>query len=1391
MVFSALRGWRALLSRVARRGRRRPGRRPRSFRPRLEPLEERWALSTVTTAADVVDPGDGVLSLREAIGGAASGETIDFAPGLAGQTITLTGGELVIDKDLTIAGPGADQLTISGNNAGRVFFVAAGTVAISGLTISGGQAIDNGGGILVGAGSTVEIRDSTIANNSAGFSGGGLRNDEGTVTVINSTISGNSAPFSGGISNNNGPLTLINTTVSGNSATGTGIPTAGGLANYTFTVGVDAPVILINSTFSGNTASEAGSADDLASVQQAGGGAPTISLANTILAGSAATPLPNAVTAGGTIVSLGHNLCSDGSGNLIAAGDRPNTDPLLAPLGDYGGPTLTHALLPGSPAIDAGANAGAPGSDQRGLARVVNGTVDIGAFESRGFTATAAGGDGQSAFAGTAFGGTLGVTVGSAFGEPVAGGVATFTAPAGGASATFPGGNTATIDAAGQAAVSVTANDTPGSYLVTAAATGTVPANFSLTNLAPIVVSPDVLPDGAVGNAYGQALTASGGAGGPFTFVVEEGSSLPDGLTLTSDGLLSGTPTAFGPFTFTVTATDVEGFSGSRDYALTINPAVVVSPDVLPDGAVGNVYSQTLTASGGAGGPFTFFVPAGALPDGLTLSSDGALSGTPTAFGPFTFTVTATDAGEFTGTQSYALTINPPIILGPNVLPPGLVESSYGQTLTAVGGTGAPFTFAGTAGTLPPNLDLSLSGVLSGTLPAAPGVLAFTVTATDGSGFTGSRDYTLTVVPPVVVSPDSPPEGTVGRVYNQALSASGGTGESFTFVVTAGALPPGLSLSSDGVLSGTLPSSPGVFTFTVTATDGAGFSDSQDYTLTLNPGPAFTFDVSTFPAPATAGEAATFLVTARDVFGNVATGYAGTVTFSSSDPLAVLPAPYTFQPGDLGSRLFAAALTTAGNQSLRVTDGVGTGTLDVTIKPVLAIQGPAAVQGGRPYTLSLFTTPLGDVVISGWTIVWGDGTLTTVVGNPPAVTHVYLDAPNSEEIFASASTSLFGDLGAANTVEVLVLVPELMAAAGAQVDPGETATVDLPGSFGLTATLVRSATGTRRVKLFIGLYGENPTPVALDGARFYEARVTTAEPGDVLVVTFRFPPGVGLGDLLYFDPATNSFRPLQGSKLVPNSLRVDPARGEITVVFDQTSFPALGALNGSVFTVATVQTTPTPVRITPPLAAADAPPGAFARTVTFTSTTQITSTLTASPARPAADGTSAAALSGSGEGEPEAQQDEVLILLRQLLGDQVDWLFPEANRGAGAPARPPVADTVTPEPSDAPGPGAADPAPTPPSEPLPGPQMRSELGPIGDDFANFAPADECAADAGDTFRPQPAAPPAPAAERDPGTDVAWALAAAFLGGAAWGTRPHQERGRRRAAVDRAFSSLVG
>ncbi len=173
-----------------------------------------------------------------------------------------------------------------------------------------------------------------------------------------------------------------------------------------------------------------------------------------------------------------------------------------------------------------------------------------------------------------------------------------------------------------------------------------------------ITLSPATLPNGAVGTAYSQTITASGGTA-PYVFAVVSGVP-PAGLTLSTGGVLSGIPTSSGSFTFTVRATDSIGCFGDQIYTIIINatncPTITVSPLTLPAANAGTPYNQTITASGGTA-PYTFTVTSGSLPPALTLSSSGTLSGTPTTPGSYTFTVTATDAAGCPGSQIYTLTI--------------------------------------------------------------------------------------------------------------------------------------------------------------------------------------------------------------------------------------------------------------------------------------------------------------------------------------------------------------------------------------------------------------------------------------------------------------------------------------------------------------------------------------------------------------------------------------------------------------------------------------------------------------------------------------------------------------------------------------------------------------
>ncbi len=180
-------------------------------------------------------------------------------------------------------------------------------------------------------------------------------------------------------------------------------------------------------------------------------------------------------------------------------------------------------------------------------------------------------------------------------------------------------------------------------------------------------------------------------------------------------------------------------------------PTITLSPASLPGGTTGVAYSQTITGSGGTA-PYTFAVTSGSLPAGLSLSSAGVLSGTPTANGSSTFTVRGTAADGCFGTRSYTINIGcPTITLAPATLPGGTTGVAYSQTITGSGGT-APYTFAVTSGSLPAGLTLTSAGVLAGT-PTTPGSSTFTIRGTDANGCFASLSYTIVMISPVPTLP--------------------------------------------------------------------------------------------------------------------------------------------------------------------------------------------------------------------------------------------------------------------------------------------------------------------------------------------------------------------------------------------------------------------------------------------------------------------------------------------------------------------------------------------------------------------------------------------------------------------------------------------------------------
>lgn len=362
-----------------------------------------------------------------------------------------------------------------------------------------------------------------------------------------------------------------------------------------------------------------------------------------------------------------------------------------------------------------------------------------------------------------------------------------------------------------------------------------------------------VQPPGQVGVAYSQTLTAAGGAA-PYSYAVT-GGALPAGVSLAPDGTLSGSPTAGGAFSFTVTATDsatgTGPFSVSAVHEVTIAPpALVVTPSVLPDATTAQPYSQAVSASGGVG-PYGYAITAGALPTGLTLSTAGVLSGTPTQGGSFSFTVTATDsstgAGPYSAGQALTLTVAAsPIAVTPTALATGSRGTPYSATVSAVGGV-APYSYGIASGALPTGLALSPTGQISGT-PTAVGTFTFQVRVTDsatGAGpYSGVADVSMSIAAATLtVTPTALPDVLAGVPYSQQLTATGGQG-GYAFAVTSGALPAGLTLTPAGLIAGR-PTTAGTFAFTVTATDGFGNTGSVALSLVVTgrPDPAADPDV--------------------------------------------------------------------------------------------------------------------------------------------------------------------------------------------------------------------------------------------------------------------------------------------------------------------------------------------------------------------------------------------------------------------------------------------------------------------------------------------------------------------------------------------------------------------
>ncbi len=350
-----------------------------------------------------------------------------------------------------------------------------------------------------------------------------------------------------------------------------------------------------------------------------------------------------------------------------------------------------------------------------------------------------------------------------------------------------------------------------------------------VASLAITTASP--LSGGTVGTGYSVVLTASGGVPA-YQWSLESG-SLPDGLILTAGGAVTGTPTTAGDYSFTARVTDSATNTASKALAVSIAspPLVVTTDSPLPTALEGVPYSQTFHVSGGTP-PYTWS-STGSLPPGLSFRN-GLLSGTPAALGNYYFTVRVSDAAAKSGSKQFSVYVGAVLQLVTPTLDSGALGVPYSFHLLAEGGA-TPYKWAIASGSLPPGLAFDVNnGSIAGT-PATVGDYTFSVRLTDQNGNSVSRSYTLVVSSGLVITTAPELSGaTVGTPYSHPLSAVGGA-TPYTWTVTAGTLPAGVTLAgASGELSGT-PAASGTFPFTVQVTDATGRKQAKQFTMTVAP----------------------------------------------------------------------------------------------------------------------------------------------------------------------------------------------------------------------------------------------------------------------------------------------------------------------------------------------------------------------------------------------------------------------------------------------------------------------------------------------------------------------------------------------------------------------------
>ncbi|MFL6277905.1 MAG: putative Ig domain-containing protein [Blastocatellia bacterium] len=477
----------------------------------------------------------------------------------------------------------------------------------------------------------------------------------------------------------------------------------------------------------------------------------------------------------------------------------------------------------------------------------------------------------------------------------------------------------------------------------------------------PLAIRTEALPNATQGLSYTAHLEAAGGVA-PYAWTLDIG-TLPDGITMQSDGTISGRGNAVGTYAFTVRVKDAVGTSSTHTLFILVvppPPPLVIQTVQLPETSAERPYSQTLQATGGVP-PYTWSVSSGSLGQGLNLSANGVISGTPASPGTAVFVVRVTDSAEQSVTRTLAITIKP----ADHVAPFGNLEvPDFRATLSTVAtGSGWALDNIGIAtvevlvdgakvGEAIYGLNRPDIGAVWGSFPnASRAGYSFTLDTTkfsngdhtlairllDAAGnatVVGTRPITLQNSV-FMITTTNLPRGKKGEAYSQQLQTANGRAP-YTFTLTSGALPAGLSLSASGLIAGTPTVFGSNFSFTVRATDANSAAAVASYTITVVP------DIDPLR-----------VVTAGDLpSGLTGANYSTQLLFTGGRPPATWalnsgtpPPGLTLNPT---TGVLSGRPTTVGNYSftVRVTDTDNTTAVSSPLNLIIALGPPVVIDTG-------------------------------------------------------------------------------------------------------------------------------------------------------------------------------------------------------------------------------------------------------------------------------------------------------------------------------------------------------------------------------------------------------------------------------------------------------------